>query len=188
MAVNEKIKSFQAETFNTLLNKCKTGDQRAQLQVYKQYVQAMFNTSCAILDNKSDAEECTQEAFLRAFQSLEQFRADATFGAWLKRITINECLRKQRKVQLDFEHLDEGFLDEEEEASNTEMAYSFQQVKAALSNLPNGYRVVLQLYLIDGYDHEEIAQILEMKPATSRSQFLRGKKKLVKILNQTFDE
>lgn len=187
MVAKVKIKSFQAETFNALLNKCKSGDQRAQLQIYKQYAQAMFNTSCAILDNKSDAEECTQEAFLRAFQSLEQFRADATFGAWLKRITINECLRKQRKVQLDFEHLNEGF-HKDEEASNTQVPYSIQQVKTALSKLPNGYRVVLQLYLIDGYDHEEIGQILEMKPATSRSQFLRGKKKLIKILNQTSHE
>mgnify|MGYP000317631184 CR=1 FL=1 len=184
MVAKENIKSFQAETLTALLNKCKTGDQKAQLQVYRQYAQAMFNTSCAILDNKSDAEECTQEAFLRAFQSLNQFRADATFGAWLKKITINECLRKQRKLQLDFEHLDEGY-HENEEASDNEVPYSMQQVKLALSKLPSGYRVVLQLYLLEGYDHEEIGQILEMKSATSRSQFLRGKKKLIKILNDT---
>lgn len=167
-----------------LIEECKNGDERAQIQLYKAYSQAMFNTAFSVLRNDSDAEECMQEAFLRAFGSLHQFKAESTFGAWLKRITINECLRKQRKIQLEFEPLNPLQDPVESEPEELKFNFSVAQVKSAMAALPSGYQVVLELYLLEGYDHEEIAQILDMSASTSRSQFLRGKKKLVEKLNQ----
>ena len=178
------MRIHQTEISEQLIADCKSGDHRAQLKLYNQYAQAMFNTARTVLNNDADAEECMQEAFLRAFKSLHQYRAEASFGAWLKRITINECLRRQRRVRLEFESISSNLKHEEEEPDR-DFPFSISQVKQAMSKLPVGYKVVLQLYLIEGYDHEEIAQILDMKSATSRSQYLRGKKKLAEILKSS---
>ncbi len=127
------------------------------------------------------AEELMQDAFIKAFDRIDQYRGEATFGAWLKRIVVNECLDYLEKKKLEWSSLDEN-MPVVEEDSEEDFEWKVDEVKRAMSQLPDGYRVVLSLYLFEGYDHEEIAQIMNISGSTSRSQYLRAKKKLVQNL------
>lgn len=147
-------------------------------ELYSKYCDAMFNVAWRFVKNDFEAEEIVQESFLAAFQKLSNFRSDTTFGAWIKRIVINKSLDFIKKKKLDTTPIDEEKIDVEEELNTSESLYSIEQVKQAIYTLPDGYRVILSLYLIEGYDHEEISEILNITNNTSRSQFMRAKKKL----------
>ena len=142
----------------------------------------MYNIGYRIVNNEAEAEDVLQEAFISAFRSLEHYRGDATFGSWLKRIVVNKAINvlKTRKM----EQLPEGddFDVPEETWNEEEFPFSVDQVKQAIEHLPDGYRSVLSLYLLEGYDHSEIAEILGISESTSKSQFNRSKKKLRDIL------
>lgn len=139
----------------------------------------MYNVSYRITGRQEDAEDALQEAFISAFKNLSSYRADATFGAWLKRIVVNKSINvlKRRKHELMPE-------DEEWDVVETDPAGEYREeltvdrVKKAIEELPDGYRSVLSLYLLEGYDHQEIAQILGITESTSKSQLNRAKGKL----------
>ena len=164
-----------------LIEKCRRNDRRAQMQLYDKYCDAMFTISMRYLKDGDDAKDVTQEAFIKAFRNLGQFRGDVTFGAWLKRIVINKSIDFLKSKARYHESLDEGYLQvaaEEGEDWQVDDAVSVAQVKEAMETLPEKYRYVLMLYLLEGYDHQEIAEILEITENTSRTQLLRGKRKL----------
>ncbi len=144
----------------------------------------MYNSAYRIVGNTQDAEDVLQEAFTKAFSKLSQFNFEATFGAWLKRIVINEAinsLRKKQELSLEDHHQAVDLQDNYQEESD----FSVPQVIHALDELPVGYRTVISLYLLEGYDHEEISQILNISVSTSISQLSRGKKKLRQSLENT---
>ncbi|WP_224489420.1 RNA polymerase sigma factor [Robertkochia flava] len=164
-----------------LIEKCRRNDRRAQMKLYDKYCEAMYTISVRYLGNPDDARDITQEAFIKAFRKLEQYRGEVTFGAWLKRIVINKCIDHLKSKALQVQSLDEGFLQvaaEEEGHWEVEDSISVDQVKEAMESLPERYRYVLMLYLIEGYDHQEIAEILGITENTSRTQLMRGKRKL----------
>ncbi|MEL6676140.1 MAG: RNA polymerase sigma factor [Bacteroidota bacterium] len=171
-----------------LVNRCKRGDSNAQKELYERYVQAMYNVALRITQDVMEAEDVLQEAFLRAFRHLQNFKGDATFGAWLKRIVINTAINhiKQRKTErLHWDQADGAYWDEpQKEESNTPMA----EIQQAINDLPEGYRTVFTLYQIEGYDHKEISNILQISEATSKSQFSRAKKKLREKLAIPYQE
>jgi len=169
-----------------LVKACKEGDVKAQMEIYKRYYKSMFNISLRILNNKEEAEDTMQESFLSAFQKLNTFLGEVTFGAWLKKIVLNRSLDmlKARKALISIDDTPELA---DEDISEDYVSYknlSIEEVKEALCSLPEGYRVVLSLYLIEGYDHDEIAQILNITNSTSRTQYHRAKNKLIGILNE----
>jgi RNA polymerase sigma factor (sigma-70 family) len=138
-----------------------------------------------MMNNSAEAEDVLQEVFIEAFARLDTFRFESTFGAWLKRISINKCINelRRRKVELDYA----GFVvnDVAEELSDhddADVALSVDRIKHAMGLLPDGYRVVFSLYMLEGYDHEEISNILNISESTSKTQLLRGKKKIIEIL------
>ncbi len=135
-----------------------------------------------VTQNREDAEDVLQEAFISAFRSLDHYRGDATFGSWLKRIVVNKAINvlKERKTESLPEN--DEFDVPEEIFVEAEFPFSAKQVKDAIERLPDGYRSVLSLYLLEGYDHSEIAEILGISESTSKSQFNRSKKKLREIL------
>ncbi len=165
-----------------IIDRCRQGDRNAHYQLYKLYSKSMYNIGYRIVNNEAEAEDVLQEAFISAFRSLEHYRGDATFGSWLKRIVVNKAINvlKTRKM----EQLPEGddFDVPEETWNEEEFPFSVDQVKQAIEHLPDGYRSVLSLYLLEGYDHSEIAEILGISESTSKSQFNRSKKKLRDIL------
>lgn len=145
----------------------------------------MFNTALRIMGDKDDAEDVLQEAFVSAFQKLDSYREDASFGAWLKRIVINKALNQVQRIKKDLmlaENIKEDV--SEYEPDNTEPAYTVDQVKNAMNELPSGFRTVLSLYLFEGYDHKEISEILGITESTSKSQYKRAKDKLKMIVRQ----
>lgn len=171
-----------------LLDRCKEGDQRAQFQIYKLYYKAMYNTSLRIVSDTMEAEDIMQESFLSAFEKIETYSGTVSFGAWLKRIVINrslDSLNRKKGIFEDIEHYT-GIRDNSEEDTlrKEEIDVRVEEVKEAIEKLPDGYRIILSLYLLEGYDHDEIAEILGINSSTSRSQLSRAKQKLIAELNE----
>lgn len=173
----------EADSATAVLKRCQHGDQKAQMQLYQQYFKAMYNTSLRIVQDSFEAEDIMQEAFVAAFASLDALDDASKFAGWLKRIVVNRSINRlqQRKTYLDFVDQYEPETDNE---TTPEAEYSIEDIKQAMTALPEGYRVVLTLYLFEGYDHEEISEILPISSATSRSQYNRGKKRLIQYLQQ----
>ncbi|MFT5569605.1 MAG: RNA polymerase sigma-70 factor (ECF subfamily) [Cyclobacteriaceae bacterium] len=169
-----------------LVQKAKLEDSSAQYELYKLYQGAMFNVAHRIMGDEMDAEDVLQDAFVSAFQNLEQYREDASFGAWLKRIVINKSLnaiKKRDRVPTDALEIDTvDFEYEWEDIPDRDLEVS--QVMQAIERLPDGFRTVLSLYLFEGYDHKEIAEILEISVSTSKTQYNRAKKKIREMIYQ----
>jgi RNA polymerase sigma factor (sigma-70 family) len=170
-----------------LVERCKQGDSRGFAELYRKYAKAMYNTSLRIVNHTGDAEDVLQEAFTDAFRSLEDFHYKSTFGAWLKRIVINKSinlLRKRKMDLIDIEKTNIGHLPDEDGTDEQEVRLKVEEIKKAVALLPNGYRTVLTLYLFEGYDQEEIAEILQVTHATVRTQYMRAKQKLLQLIKQ----
>jgi RNA polymerase sigma factor (sigma-70 family) len=163
-----------------LIEECRKGNSRAQFRLYNQYSKAMYNLAYRILNNREDAEDILQETFVECFRNLGTFRFESTFGAWLKKILVNKCINQIRKKKIDLTLCETlpPVIDEEE----TETSYDTGKIFKGIEKLPDGYRIILTLYLLEGYDHSEISQILGISESTSKSQYSRAKEKLRKII------
>jgi RNA polymerase sigma-70 factor (ECF subfamily) len=169
-----------------IVEKCKQNDRKAQLQLYNQYCNGMFVVANRFVRDTSEAEDIVQEAFIKAFTKLDQYKAEVTFGAWLKRIVINKSIdllksKKQQMLELDEVHLKVIDTDYEDEWL-VDDAITLDEVKDAISRLPEKYKYVVMMYLIEGYDHQEISQVLNISEIASRTQLSRGKSKLKELL------
>lgn len=169
-------------THKALVDKCKLGDRSAQYQLFELYVDAMYNIGVRMLGNKEDAEDIVQDSFVEAFKNLGSFKFESTFGSWLKRIVINKSINylKLKRIALTpLEDHEFHLADEPNEQADT---IDIEKVKTGIQQLPTGYRQIISLYLIEGYDHEEIAQVMGITTSTSKSQYHRAKKKLLEII------
>jgi RNA polymerase sigma factor (sigma-70 family) len=165
-----------------LIERCKQGEEQAYFGIYKLYSKAMYNTAFRITGNEDDAEDVLQEAFISAFRNLAEYRGNATFGSWLKRIVINKAINALKKRKHERMPEEESF-DMAEETEQTYMPeLTVDRVREAVMHLPDGYRSVLSLYLLEGYDHQEIATIMRITESTSKSQLNRAKHKLKQLL------
>jgi RNA polymerase sigma factor (sigma-70 family) len=163
-----------------LIEDCRKGNGKAQSKLYHQYARAMYNLAYRILNNREDAEDILQETFVDCFRNIDSFRFESTFGAWLKKILINKCINhiKRKKIDLELcENLPDNVAGEEEE-----VVYDTGKIFKGIETLPDGYRIILTLYLLEGYDHTEISQILGITESTSKSQYSRAKEKLRTLL------
>ena len=166
------------------------GNRKAELQLYQLYVKAMFNSALRLLNNHQDAEDVLQETFVTAFNRIDTYRFDSTFGSWLKRIVINKGINflNQRKLEVAYEDVHDCDISIAEESDyEKEVKYSVECIRNAMIELADGYRVILSLYLFEGYDHMEIAGILDISTSTSKSQYHRAKKKLKTILLSNYE-
>lgn len=170
---------FQIE----LVEQCKINDRKAQLKLYKQYCDGMFCVAMRFLKNPDDAEDVLQESFIKAFQRIDQFKGEVTFGAWLKRIVVNRSIDFLKSKHQKTEELNEGYLHlAEDEDWTVEDGITIEEVKTAIEELPDKYKYVVKLFLLEGYDHNEISQILEISDTASRTRLLRGKARLKETL------
>ena len=170
-----------------LVERCKQGDRRSYGELYQKYSKAMYNTSLRIVNHTADAEDVLQESFVDAFAAIDSFAYKSTFGAWLKRIVINKsinALRKKKMDIIDIEKTSAVHVPEEDDYDEEELKLKVEEIKKAVKELPNGYRTVLTLHLFEGYDQEEIAEILQISHATVRTQYMRAKQKLLFIIKQ----
>jgi RNA polymerase sigma-70 factor (ECF subfamily) len=141
----------------------------------------MYSVSLRIINDDMEAEDVMQEAFLSAFKKIETYKGEVSFGAWLKRIVVNRSLDYLKKRKVQFEEINERTTQIKDYQMETKKV-DVEKIKKAIQNLPDGYRVVLSLYLIEGYDHDEISHILGISNSSSRTQLLRAKNKLRTIL------
>lgn len=166
-----------------IVQKCKAQNRKAQLKLYRQYCEGMFLVAQRYVKNENDAEDVVQEAFVKAFKNLDQFVGEVTFGAWLKRIVINQCLdflkvKKLKTSDLDENQTEESFDDDWHVTDDV----SVEQVKMAIVKLPEKYRYVVIMYLLEGLDHSEISEFLNITGSASRTRLMRGKNLLKEML------
>jgi RNA polymerase sigma-70 factor (ECF subfamily) len=138
-----------------------------------------------MMNDPFEAEDILQISFVDVFTKLHTFKGKSTIGAWIKRIVVNNCINHLRKRKMHFSEMD-GELGNipDSEPVEEEAAYTVQGVKKCIEKLPDGFRTVLSLYLLEGYDHKEIAEILSITESTSKSQFHRAKSKLKELLKE----
>jgi len=166
-----------------LLDRCLNDDKKAQFEIYRLYYKSMYNSSLRIVSAPEEAEDIMQEAFLTAFRNLKNYSGEVSFGAWLKKIVINRSLDALRKRKVVFEELHAELPITNEPEPEVE-SITVEEVKSAINSLSDGYRTILSLILLEGYDHEEVSEILGIKNVTSRTQFSRARQRLKEILKE----
>lgn len=171
-------------THKDLVEKSKLGDRNAQYKLYELYVDAMYNVSMRMMRIKEDAEDVVQDSFIEAFNNLSSFRYESTFGSWLKRIVVNKCINQLKKKKIPIVPIEnEMYRIKNEEEDEKADAMDMKKIIKSIQLLPAGYQQIINLYLIEGYDHVEISEILNITLSTSKSQYHRAKKKLIEIIN-----
>jgi RNA polymerase sigma factor (sigma-70 family) len=169
-------------THRELVERCKQGQREAQFELYHLYSRAMYNTALRMVQHPHDAEDLLQSIFVEVFTKLESFRYESSVGAWIKRIAVNKSINFLKSRRMAFQELNQhADLPESSDADYTPR-YTVEAINRAISALPEGYRVVFSLYAVEGYDHEEIGQVLGISEATSKSQYSRARAKLREIL------
>tara|TARA_R110000751_G_scaffold19479_21_gene58164 strand:- start:159 stop:668 length:510 start_codon:yes stop_codon:yes gene_type:complete len=163
------------------------GKQSAQLEVYNRYYKAMFNTSLRIVKDTAQAEDIMQESFLSAFTKLHTFKGEVTFGSWLKRIVINNSIHQYRKQQKKNEVALDEVLYKVEDNDGIASDHVFTELKAqkvmeTMKDLKDNYRISLTLHLIEGFDYDEISEIMNISYANCRTTVSRAKESLRKKL------
>ena len=170
-----------------LIERCLANDSKAQFQLYRQYADAMYNVSMRMVKNTDEAQDVLQEAFVEAFTKLHSFRFEATFGSWLKRIVVNKCinlLQKKKLLTISVEDSKSAKRIADDYVEDNFTEYEVKLVQKAITELPEGCRVVLNLYLFEGYDHAEIGEILNVTESTSKAQYSKARKKLREIIDE----
>ena len=169
-----------------LIDKCKKNDPRAQMQLYDLYYKAMYNTACNFIKDNVLAQDIMQESFIKAFKKIEMYNGSASFGSWLKRIVINNCLDWVKKQKIETVALNEQVISiVDDDNWEIESGISLQEIYKCIEQLPSKCKNVVKLYLLEGYDHQEVAHILQITEGSSRSQLSRGKMRLKELLIPT---
>tara|TARA_R100000935_G_scaffold1439_1_gene4509 strand:- start:59984 stop:60568 length:585 start_codon:yes stop_codon:yes gene_type:complete len=181
--------SLTHQDISTVLVLCKKGNQLAQLEVYNRYNKAMYNVALRIVKDTALAEDCMQEGFISAFEKLDTFKAEAAFGAWLKRIVVNKSIANYHKSKkyVAMSETDEAFIETEElvDIEDGLSSEDFSKLKATqvvscMEALHTSYQRILTLHFIEGYDYEEICEILNISNANCRTLISRAKESLRK--------
>lgn len=168
-----------------IIERSKAGNRKAQFELYNLYSKAMFNICLRMMNNREEAEDVLQDSFIDAFKRLDSFRYESTFGAWLKTIVINHCINEIKRKKADLVLVDDMYKyqpEEDDPINEEQLELSVQRVKNAMRHLPDGGRVILTLYLFEGYDHREIARIMDITESTSKSQYMRAKRRIKELL------
>lgn len=168
-----------------IVEECKANNRKAQLKLYKQYCDGMFCVAMRFLKNSDDAEDVMQESFIKAFQKIDQFKGEVTFGAWLKRIVVNKSIDFLKSKRQKLIELDESYMSiEADDDWEVDEMVTLEKVKEAINVLPEKYKYVVMMFLMEGFDHNEISQVLAITPSNCRTRLLRGKGLLKQLLKE----
>lgn len=156
------------------------------MQLYNLYCKGMFVVSYRYVKDKCIAEDVMQDAFIKAFKNIDKYKNEVAFGAWLKRIVINQSIDHLKKKKLELVSINEEITANiQVDNWQIESDISVEGIVEKINSLKDKYRLVLSLYLLEGYDHQEISQVLNITENTSRTHLLRGKKMLKEQLKNT---
>ena len=160
--------------------------QAFQQELYRLHYLRIYNICLRIIGNPMDAEEAMHDVFLKLFDNMEHLQNDEAFYSWSRRIAIRTAIDRVRKQKPVFESVDNLSIAEEEPEEEPEL--SVESIKSEMNNLPDGYRIVLSMRLFEECEFEEIARVLQIKESTVRSQYIRGRDKLAKMLKDKIDK
>jgi len=153
-------------------------------ELYKLYAGAMYNICRRMLGDEDDAKDVLQDAFIDAFVKLSSLKDDGMFSAWIKRIVVNKCINALKKKQM-LEPIDErleNVMEEDRSHQEEYVNYESRKILKAIDQISEGCKVVLNLYLFEGYDHKEIAEILNITESGSKAQYRKARKKVRNLL------
>ena len=182
-----ELKDTYIEANSQLIDGCRKNKRSAQIRIYELYYKAMYNSSYRIINDREEAEDIMQESFLDAFKKIETYQGTGSFGAWLKRIVLNKSIdhlrRKKSAFSLDeqfneIESIEDTTVEDEEYISNT--FTRLEEIRGVIEKMPDHHKIIISLYLLEGYDHQEIAQILNITHGNVRARYFRAKKELLK--------
>ena len=154
-------------------------------QLYLQYADAMYNLCLRILQHQAEAEDALQEAFIKIFNNIHQYRNESSIGSWMKQIVTNTCLNVLKKKKIAFDELKEDMSESKSHSDNdseSENNFTIEEIKKALEELPQRYRVVFNLFVFEDYSHKQIADMLEISESTAKTQLFKAKRKLKELL------
>ncbi len=158
-----------------LIEGCQSGSRAMQERLYQKYSASMFAVSLRYAKMRQEAEDILQESFVKVFQSIDKFRSDSSLGYWIKRIVINTALNHQRSKLYLYPMVDVNDLKNWSKDADAIGDYSYNELLKMITELPDGCRVIFNLYAIEGFKHHEIADMLEISEGTSKSQYARAK-------------
>ncbi|HRI22170.1 MAG TPA: sigma-70 family RNA polymerase sigma factor [Panacibacter sp.] len=170
-------------TEQAIIAGCLQNDASTQRELYNRYSPRMLSVCYRFAQSREDAEDMLQEGFIKVFTQMQTFQNKGSFEGWIRRIIVHTCinfLKKYKKLNENVELAFAGYLAVKEETVPSLM--QAKQVVECIRLLPIGYRTVLNLYAIEGYNHKEIAEMLEIEESTSRSQYTRAKAMLENVL------
>lgn len=170
----------------SIINQCKNNNAKAQIQLYNLYCKGMFKVSYRYVKDRCIAEDVMQDAFIKAFKNIDKCKNEVAFGAWLKRIVINQSIDHLKKKKLELVSINEDIIAKSDDDDwMVNCTISIEDIIKVINSLKEKYRLVLSLYLLEGYDHQEISQVLNITENTSRTHLLRGKKILKEQLKNS---
>ncbi len=175
MTVDEKI-----------VEGCIAGKRRAQNQLYQKYAPGMFGVCLRYCKNTAEAEDILQEGFIKIFKNVKKYRKEGSFEGWIRRIMVNSAITHFNKNKIHFEDINEEKMEfpEETETNETFTPVDQEVLLNLIQNMPEGYRMVLNLYVFEGYNHKEISEILNISENTSKSQLSKARKYLKNKLEE----
>jgi RNA polymerase sigma factor (sigma-70 family) len=179
------MESKEKNIHQSLIERCRENDRDAQFELYRLFYKPMYNVSFRILNDASEAEDVMQESFLDAFRKLSGYSGEGSFGGWLRKIVVNnslDALRKRQKIW-PFDRSTMDLADEKDE-SNDILEYKIEEIRKTIGQLPDEHRIMLSLFLLEGYDHEEISVILGISNNASRTRFFRAKQALLRNIEK----
>ena len=165
-------------TESELIDGCRKGDRKMQHELYQRFADKMFAICLRYVRGQQEAEDVLQEAFIKVFDKIEQFRGDASLASWIKRIVINTALNSQRSKLYMYPMVDVDNMHQMAGQEITLSAYQYQDLLQMIQELPSGCRVIFNLFAIEGYSHKEVAGLLEISEGTSKSQYARARQLL----------
>lgn len=178
------METLYKNIYQDIIDRCRQGERQAQTQLYKIYYKPMYNVSLRLIGNETDAEDVMQEAFLNAFRKIDSYEGKVSFGAWLKKIVINRSLDHLKKKKIHFEEINDRLNIADEPIWMEMEQEKLENLRDAMKKLPEKYRVIINLFLVEGFGHDEIAEMLQISNSSSRILFFRAKQKLKELLQQ----
>lgn len=173
---NAMVKITETE----LIKGCKKNNPKVQRQLYEMYSGRMLAICRRYIKHTDEAEEIMVNGFLKVFDKIEQFKSEGSFEGWIKKIMVFEALNHLRKQKMVFVEIEAAQYNENIDYSNAQTHLEVQDLMNLLDELPAGYRTVFNLYAIEGYSHQEIAEMLQISESTSKSQLSRARVHLQK--------
>ncbi|MEZ5199075.1 MAG: sigma-70 family RNA polymerase sigma factor [Bacteroidales bacterium] len=163
-----------------IIEGCISGKRRAQNQLYQKFSPGMLGVCLRYGKNLAEAEDILQEGFIKVFKNIKNFRKEGSFEGWIRRIMINSAITHINKNKISFKEIDEDKMEipEEAETNETYAPVDKEVLLSLIQNMPEGYRVVMNLYIFEGYSHKEISEMLEITESTSKSQLFKARKYL----------